>query len=114
MKFSLEKHWVETFALISLLVGFLIAVVVRETSLLYAFIFLAGFLAGRVFYFTHKRTFILPLILLVLGFLVGYFVGSIWTNRFVSLSIFIIGFLLSYYLHLNQILVSFKNKNFIK
>ena len=63
MKFSFEKHWVETFALIALLVGFLIAVIIKETSLLYVFIFLAGFLAGRVFYFTHKRTFILPLIL---------------------------------------------------
>jgi len=114
MKFNLEKQWVEVSALIILLIGFLIAVIVGETSLLYAFIFLAGFLAGRVFYFTHKKTFILPLILLILGFLVGYFIGSIWTNRVVSLSIFIIGFSLSYYLHMKEILVSFKSDNFIK
>jgi len=114
VKFNLGKHWVEAFALIALLVGFLIAVIVKQTSLSYALVFLAGFLAGRTFYFTNKKTFILPLILLILGFSSGYFVGSIWVSRAMGLSIFFIGFLLSYYLHLKNILASFKSKNFIK
>ena len=57
---------------------------------------------------------IYQLTLPIVGFLFGYLLGSFWASRFVTLLFFAVGFGISYYLHLKQILVIFKSEDFIK
>jgi len=51
---------------------------------------------------------------MIVGFLVGYFLGTFWASRFWVLVFFLISFGVSYYLHLKEILVIFKKEDFIK
>ncbi len=109
-----SEHWVEAFAVFFLVVGFLLAVSLRYPLFSYLVIFLSGSLAGKVFYQKRFKEPILPFVLIILGFLVGYLLGSFWINRFAGLLLFGSGLVISYYLHLKKIFVIFKSRSFIK
>ncbi|PIN73592.1 hypothetical protein COV20_05200 [Candidatus Woesearchaeota archaeon CG10_big_fil_rev_8_21_14_0_10_45_16] len=109
-----EDQWPEVFTFFLLVLGFLISVFVRSAAFSYITIFFAGAVAARGFYMRRYKEPILPFILLIIGFLIGYLAGSIWANRFLALLLFLIGFGLSYYLHLKKIITIFKSKSFIK
>ena len=111
---KLEEQWAEISTLILIAVGFIVAVLLQNPALSYITIFLAGFLAGRIYYIKHKRVPILPFVLMIVGFLFGYVIASFWVNRFLVLILFAIAAGVSYYLHLKQILVIFKSERFIK
>lgn len=111
---KITEQWGEGFALIFIILGFIISIFLMNDILSYITIVLAGFLAGRVYYIKHETEPTFPFILMILGFLFGYFVAGIWVSRLLILVLFILSFTLSYYLHLNHILVIFKSKNFIK
>lgn len=109
-----EEQWVEVLALFFLFLGLAVSVLLRNTYFSYLTVFLAGFLGGRLYYLKHYKEPILPFVLIIIGFLFGYLVGSLWINRIAVLIFFVLGFVISYYLHLKQVLVTFKSKNFIK
>ncbi|MBI4151545.1 hypothetical protein HY496_01130 [Candidatus Woesearchaeota archaeon] len=109
-----SEYWAEAFSLFFLVLGLLLAIGLRNPLFSYFTVFLSGGLAGRIFYQKRFKEPILPFILIILGFLVGYLIGSFWTNRLWSLMLFSSGFLLSYYLHLKNIFVIFKSQGFVK
>ncbi|MBT4936248.1 hypothetical protein HOL21_01250 [Candidatus Woesearchaeota archaeon] len=111
---KLDEQWAEAFSLLFLAVGFIIAILLQSPFLSYLSVFFAGFVAGRVYYLKKSKEPILPFVLLIVGFLFGYLLGSFWASRFVTLLFFAVGFGISYYLHLKQILVIFKSEDFIK
>lgn len=113
-KIKIEEQWVETLTLLFLVLGFMIAVLLQNPSASYLLIFLAGALAGRVYYIKRFKEPILPTILIMLGFLFGYLAASIWASRVITLFFFVLGAGVSYYLHVKEILVIFKSKGFIK
>src|SRR3989338_5120713 len=111
---KLKQHWPELFALFFTLIGFLISVIITQPGLSYFAVFVSGLLAGRLYYIQRYKQPILPSVLIILGFLVGYVAGSFWVSRFWTIIFFLCGSTLSYYMHVKGIIVSFKSKGFIK
>lgn len=108
------EQWAEVFTLFFLALGFIVSILLLSPALSYISIFLAGFLAGRIYYIKHNTEPIFPFILIIIGFLLGYLIGNFWASRFWTLVFFILGFAISYYLHMKKLIVIFKSKNFIK
>ena len=109
-----DEHWVQVFALSFMAVGFIIAGAIRNPFLNIIAFFLCGFVCGRVWAFKRHSEPILPFVLMIGGFIVGYFLGSFWVNRFVNMLFFALGFGISYYLHKREIIVIFKSPSFHK
>ena len=114
LNIKVEEQWVETFVLFFLALGFGISVLLQNPVISYVSIFLAGLLAGRIYYIKRHKEPILPTVLIILGFLFGYLAASIWASRTTILLFFALGAAISYYLHVKEILVIFKSKSFIK
>ncbi len=109
-----DEDWAEVVTLFFAVLGFILSVVLQSAVFSYISIILAGFLAGRSFYIRRFKEPILPFVLMILGFLVGYLAGSFWVSRLWLLIIFALSFWVSYYLHLKKIFVIFKSERFIK
>ncbi len=112
--YKIEEKWAEYLILLFLVLGFIVSVLLRDMFLSYISVFFAGGLFGRIYYIKRYKEPILPFILLILGFLTGYLIGSFWVNRFLVLIFFLTGLIVSYYLHMKNILVIFKSKHFVK
>ena len=97
-----------------LLVGFLLAFVLRNPFLSYLSVFLTGFLAGRVYYQKHKSQPILPFILITLGFFIGIIVGSVFVSRWLVVFFFVVGAVLSNYLHRRGFFWVDKSRKFLR
>ncbi len=100
--------------LIFAILGFAISVLLQNPVLTYLTILLAGAMAGRIFFTKRFNEPILPFVLIIAGFLLGYLVGSFWVARLMAFIVFVVGFSASYYLHLKNFFVIFKSKNFLK
>ncbi|MBS3166013.1 hypothetical protein J4444_02730 [Candidatus Woesearchaeota archaeon] len=109
-----KEEWVETVVLGLAALGFIISLLIQSVILSYLTIILSGFVAGRIFYIKRFSQPILPFILMIVGFLLGYILGSFWTSRFWIMVFFAVSFYASYELHLKKILVTFKSKDFVK
>jgi len=109
-----HEDWVEALSLLFLVIGFVISILLRSAILSYVSVILSGLVAGRFFYSRRHHQPILPVILITIGFLLGYIIGAVWVSRFWILVFFIFFFWLSYQLHVRKIFVIFKSRNFIK
>src|SRR3990167_4295558 len=96
--FKLQAQWPELLTLFLVVVGFFISVLLRTPAFSYISVLLGGFLAARLYYIQRYKQPILPSVLIILGFLVGYVAGSFWTSRFWTVVLFVLGFGISYYL----------------
>ena len=114
MTIKWNEQWVEVFSVALLVLGFILSILLRSQTLTLVSVILAGFLAGRVYYCKKSKEPILPFILMIVGFLVGYLLGGFWASPFWTLLLFAIGFIGSYYLHLKKIIVIFKSEGFVK
>ena len=112
--FKFQEQWAELTALFSVVMGFMISVLLRTPAISYLAVLLSGFLAGRICFIERCKQPLFPFILIILGFLTGYVAGSFWANRFWTIIFFVVGALVSYYLHWKGIVGTFKNKDFIK
>ncbi len=101
MNFS--KDWAEISAFILLVIGFFLATSSGSAFLSYIIIFLCGMIVGR-FWFQQRKNVKIPYFIVIVGFLIGYILGSYYGNKFVTLLLFLIGALFSYYLHENKYL----------
>jgi len=111
---KIEETWAETLAAVFLLSGFFISLLIHQATLNYLITFFSGGLAGRLFYVRRYKEPIFPFILIILGFLFGYLLGTFWGSRLIVVILFLSGFGISYYLHLKKKVVIFKSKEFIK
>ena|SRR3989338_3558252 len=109
-----EEQWAEALSLFFLFIGFIVAVLLQSAFLSYLSVLLAGFMAGRILYSKRHHQPILPFVLMIVGFLVGYLVGNFWASRFWTLVFFCFGYVVSYYLHEKKILVIFKSESFVR
>lgn len=109
-----EEQWVEVFSTLAILFGFFLAVLLRHAVLSYVAVVLCGFLVGRVWYVKRYKEPVLPFVLIISGFFVGYLLGSVWANRVVVLILFVVSVYGSYKLHVKKIITIFKSPNFIK
>lgn len=93
---NFDETWVELFFIILLIIGFLISVSLGSAFFSYIVIFLCSFMAGR---FLNLRKVSFPYYLIVLGFLIGYLLGTRYGNWKITLFVFALGFGISWYVH---------------
>ncbi|MBU0457735.1 MAG: hypothetical protein ABH824_02535 [Nanoarchaeota archaeon] len=111
---KLDEQWAESFMIFFIALGFIISLLLKNAFFSYLSVILAGLVCGRIYYIKKYQEPILPFVLIIIGFLFGYIMGSIWVSRILVLFFFSLGFAVSYYLHMKNILVKFKSENFIK
>lgn len=109
-----QEQWAEAFSLFFVVVGFFVAIGLRNFLFSYITVLLSGALAARIFYQKRYKEPILPFILIIVGFLFGYLLGGFWVSRFWSVCFFVVGFVVSSILHRKKIFVMFKSPGFIK
>jgi len=113
-KIEWKEQWVEVSSLFFLACGMVISVALQSPALTYVTLLLTGGLAGRTYYFKKLSQPILPFVLMILGFLLGYTLGNLWTNKLWGIVVFVFGFWLSLWLHRKEIIGTFKSTLFIK
>lgn len=114
MMLRLEEQWAEVLSVFFLILGFVLSILLNNVFFSYLSIILAGFTAGRVFYVRRFREPIFPFILIIVGFLLGYLLGSFFANRVILLVLFAGSFVGTYQLYMKKILVIFKSEDFLK
>jgi len=91
-------NWAEILAFILLIIGFIFSLAAPSAVLSYLIIFFAGIMGGRLVY-ERKKSMVFPYILILIGFLIGYLIGSRYGNWLTTVILFVLGSILSYYLH---------------
>ena len=93
----LFKSWAEFFFFVLMVIGFIIALFAPSAIISYTVIFLSGMIAGRLLYDRkHKMTF--PYYIIIVGFLIGYLLGTYYGSRKIVIILFVLGALFSYHL----------------
>ena len=92
------RNWAEIIAFILLIVGFFFSLAAPSAVLSYLIIFVVGMMAGRLIY-ERKKSMVFPYVLICVGFLIGYLIGSRYGSWLVITVLFVLGSILSYYLH---------------
>ena len=95
---AFSKDWAEIVAFILLVIGFIMASTSGSAFLTYITIFLCGMILGR-FWFQRKKDIKIPYFIVIVGFLLGYILGTYYGNKLITILLFFIGSLISYYIH---------------
>lgn len=95
---NLWEDWVEYGAFILLIIGFILAALAGSAVIQYMIIFLCGLAAGRLWY-RQKNHLKFPWVMILTGFLMGYVLGSFYGDKKIIVLLFIIGGIVSYYVH---------------
>ena len=93
------RRWAEVFFVILLLIGFFIAVSIRSLWLNYLVVFCAGLMGGRLLAVRVRKKPLFAYVLIIIGFLLGYLIGSFEINKKMIALLFIIGGVISFYMH---------------
>jgi len=109
-----DEQWAEAFALLFLVLGFVVSILLQSAYFTSLSVFLAGLIGGRIYYLRYQTQPIFPFVLMIVGFLLGYLLGNFWTSRLLTLFFFALGFIGSYYIHQQKIIGTFKSENFVK
>ena len=93
--------WAEIFFLFLIVIGFLISITIRNALLSYVVIFCVGLMGGRLVAKKIKKQPVFPYFLIILGFLVGFLIGTftIKVSRILLILLFVIGGITSYIIH---------------
>jgi len=92
------RNWAEFFFFVLMIVGFIIALFAPSAVISYIIIFLSGMIGGRLLY-DRKQKLTFPYYIILIGFIIGYVIGTYYGSRKVVIILFILGILLSYHLH---------------
>jgi hypothetical protein len=92
------KSWAEFIFFILMILGFVIALSAPSAVISYIVVFLSGMIGGRLLYQRKKRLTI-PYYLILIGFILGYAIGTYYGSRQVVIILFVLGILFSYHLH---------------
>ncbi len=99
------ESWVELLFFIVLVIGFFLSLTAPSAVLSYLMIFACGMMGGRILY-EQRDNFRFPFFLIIVGFLIGYLIGTRYGNWVVLVVFFVIGGIASYYLHKKKIIHS--------
>lgn len=94
------KSWAELFFFAVMIMGFIVSLWATSFSAVisYIVIFLSGMIGGKLLYERRKKiTF--PYYIIIIGFLIGYVIGTYYGSRNVVIILFVLGLLFSYHLH---------------
>ena len=102
---SYYEDWPEIIAFILLVIGFFVALGAGSAVIGYTLILLAGFMGGRI-WFRVKQNLKIPWSIILMGFLVGFMLGSRYGDKRMIVIFYIFGIVISYYLHEKGIIKS--------
>lgn len=87
---DIYHDWPEAVALLMLAAGFFLAVLSGSATFQYVLILLAGLVFGRLLHSwkPHKKA---AIVLVIIGFLMGYMLGGVWANRKLLVAIYAAG-----------------------
>lgn len=93
----------ETIAIILIAVGFLIALLAHSAFAQYGLVLIAGLVFGRLLcrWKPYKKS---ALILVMLGFLMGYMIGGVGANRKLLVAFYTIGLWIGWMMEKNKVL----------
>ncbi len=92
------KSWAEFLFFVLMVIGFAVALLAPSAVISYIVVFLSGMIGGRLLY-ERKKKLVFPYYLILIGFLIGYLIGTYYGSREVVIILFILGILFSYHLH---------------
>ncbi|MBN2112414.1 hypothetical protein JW707_04940 [Candidatus Woesearchaeota archaeon] len=98
-------NWAEFFALVLLIVGFIVGISAGSAVILYIISVLFGAAFGR-WWFRFKKKLKIPASIITIGALIGLTLGSFYGDRKIVILLFVAGFAASYYLHERKIIHS--------
>ena len=98
MKVGFWWDWPEILAFILLIIGFIVAILAGSAVIAYTLVLLAGFMGGRI-WFRIKNNFKVPWAIILMGFLVGFMIGSRYGDNRMIVLFYIFGIVISYFLH---------------
>lgn len=91
-------NWPEILGFILLVIGFFVSLGAGSAVISYTLVFLAGCMGGRI-WFRAKMQLKIPWSIVLMGFLVGFIIGSRYGDNRIIVFFYIFGIVLSYYLH---------------
>ena len=97
--FAFWTDWLELFTFILLIIGFIISIIAGSAVIAYAIIATCGGIVGRSHY-RKKNKLKLPFYIITIGFLIGYLLGARYGNTIAYIIFFLIGVIISYFLHM--------------
>lgn len=95
--FEFYLHWVEIFFIVLLVFGIFLANFIRNEFLNYGIVFISGFIIGKVIHHHRRKDMLFPYILISIGFIAGYILGTS-ASKTIVLIFFILGNFMSMYL----------------
>lgn len=95
---SFYKDWAEIIGLILLVVGFILSLSTGSKVMSYLVITLSGLMFGRLWY-RCRHTFKFTWALIIFGFLLGFLLGNMYGSKITLVILFLVGIVVSYYLH---------------
>ncbi|MBD3163736.1 hypothetical protein GF323_00890 [Candidatus Woesearchaeota archaeon] len=95
--FDFFSDWAEFFFLVLLFTGLILGIFSPSAVITYLIGFFSGMMAGRLFY-ERKDKGRAPYMLIIIGFVMGYVIGTFHGDRRVTFLLFVIGAVLMYYL----------------
>ena len=102
MVMDISKNLLEISIISLLIVGLIVSLAVRgNPTLNYIIIFLCGGIFGRLLYQRGKNPKI-GYVLVIIGFVIGYLIGSYYADANIILLLFILGGVLSYWVHFKK------------
>ncbi len=95
--FHYYEDWVEAVFFVFLALGIILGVLSPSAFITYAVALFSGFMAGRLF-FDRRHKARAAYTLLMIGFIMGYVIGTFHGDRKISFLLFLFGGVFSYYI----------------
>jgi len=95
-KFNYFSDWAEFFFFILLFIGLVVGIISPSAVITYLVGFFTGAMAGRLVY-ERKNKLKAPYLLIVIGFVIGYVIGTFHGDRRITFLLFVFGAVLTYY-----------------
>ena len=105
MKISYWSDWAEIVGFILLVIGFFVSLLAGSAVIAYILVLLAGGIGGRI-WFRIKQDLKTPWVIILLGLLIGFVLGSRYGNNFVIILFYLVSIGVSYYIHEKGIIKS--------
>ena len=97
-KLDVAENWVEYAFFVLLVLGFFFSAGSGSAVMSYIMIFLCSMMGGRLLYRLKKDSKV-PWVIILIGFLIGFVMGSFYANKRIITVCYIAGIWLSYYIH---------------
>lgn len=91
-----QERWAEWLTLILFVLALILSLMIGSAFMAYIIALLVGFASGRYLQFRRWR---FPYLLMIVGLVVGYTIGSRYGDRKVVLFLFLVGLIISKWLH---------------